>query len=688
MGGAQSNAGLERDSDVGGARATDERARSSTAKNNTVAAADGSGQQQQQDEEAEAEDELDKEQQLELSRLRQRLLRPATLLPRPLQPEHEKDHALVLDLMEFFCYAVKPEPSFFGSMTFVFDQELDEDMEGGGDGRVKPELELSVTIQKVEPGDAGSNGGGQEVPPRPRVLVTLGGPPAGVEAKGRVRVPYEQFLLIYSGKASARDIASLAMHRKVELTGFAAFMQFGLSFDYRTDTWDGYYDIKSSLGAAAAATAEATAAGGVAEVQGAEGVGTFGDGAPGGDYVLDAARLAADAASDSGDVDGGGGGGGVSPTVLFSSDGFRELERYAAVARREQEEREALEEEEKERARQEIPKAVAAAPPGDRDSDGDSGSNSPRRGGSGSGGGGGGGESSEGGGGGGWAGRVAGWVRSLPGGGVFGGSARGQGGGKSCETPLDSEEGRGKGHARREERGVPAVLSSWAVPLPSSSLSSSGLFQGGFVDHGIFPGTPLILDGSRDALGGSAIDVLWGGSSGSGGGGVSGGGGATSQRHYGGVARLPALSAASSTAAAAAAVAFIGVSTIPNYYSASAAAAAAASCASPRRRGGAGTGRRATALAAALVAVALERVVGRASTSTSPPPATAAATTTTPSSSNSTAATRQHRDQQRRRQQQCHQGIEITTSSSSSSSSSSSNNNPSRAEDVGEEHLT
>ena len=43
----------------------------------------------------------------------------------------------------------QPEPSFFGSMTFVFDQELDEDMEGGGDGRVKPELELSVTIQKV-----------------------------------------------------------------------------------------------------------------------------------------------------------------------------------------------------------------------------------------------------------------------------------------------------------------------------------------------------------------------------------------------------------------------------------------------------------------------------------------------------------------------------------------------------------
>lgn len=53
---------------------------------------------------------------------------------------------------------------------------------------------------------------------RPRVLVTLGGLPAGSEkgqAKGRVRVPYKQFLLIYSGKASARDIGNLAMQRKV-----------------------------------------------------------------------------------------------------------------------------------------------------------------------------------------------------------------------------------------------------------------------------------------------------------------------------------------------------------------------------------------------------------------------------------------------------------------------------------------
>lgn len=47
--------------------------------------------------------------------------------------------------------------------------------------------------------------------------MTLGGPPEGAlcEAKGRARVSYEQFLLIYSGKASARDIISMALKRKV-----------------------------------------------------------------------------------------------------------------------------------------------------------------------------------------------------------------------------------------------------------------------------------------------------------------------------------------------------------------------------------------------------------------------------------------------------------------------------------------
>lgn len=84
MGGAQSNAG------PGG----NKKARFSAAKNTNTTTPEEQDKEQQQ-------------QQLELAKLRQRLLRPAQLLPRPLQPEHEKDHALVLDLMEFFCFAVK-----------------------------------------------------------------------------------------------------------------------------------------------------------------------------------------------------------------------------------------------------------------------------------------------------------------------------------------------------------------------------------------------------------------------------------------------------------------------------------------------------------------------------------------------------------------------------------------------------
>lgn len=47
------------------------------------------------------------EQQRDLANLRQRLLRPASRVPSAARAEHEKDHALVLDLMEFFCYSVK-----------------------------------------------------------------------------------------------------------------------------------------------------------------------------------------------------------------------------------------------------------------------------------------------------------------------------------------------------------------------------------------------------------------------------------------------------------------------------------------------------------------------------------------------------------------------------------------------------
>ncbi|CAN0012314.1 unnamed protein product [Ectocarpus sp. 4 AP-2014] len=270
------------------------------------------------------------EQQRELAELRQRLLRPASRVPPAARVEHEKDHALVLDLMEFFCYSVKPDPSFSGSMTFVFDQELDEDMEDGswdGVARDKPELELSVTVEKVREDDE-KNGEAGNLPRnrRPRVLVTRGGPPVGAgEAKGRVRVPYKHFLLMYSGKATAKDIVRLAMRRTVELTGFAAFMQFGLSFDYSSDTWQGYYDIKASLGAASAAPG------------GEEGLS---------DEPVDTLGSADTNSIGCGGDDGEGGQGGdcgstsssAYPSVLFSSDGFRELEAIEEEAtRREQE---------------------------------------------------------------------------------------------------------------------------------------------------------------------------------------------------------------------------------------------------------------------------------------------------------------------------------------------------------------
>ena len=47
------------------------------------------------------------EKERELAQLRQRLLRPELPLPASSRAKHERDHALVLDLMEYFCYAIK-----------------------------------------------------------------------------------------------------------------------------------------------------------------------------------------------------------------------------------------------------------------------------------------------------------------------------------------------------------------------------------------------------------------------------------------------------------------------------------------------------------------------------------------------------------------------------------------------------
>lgn len=53
------------------------------------------------------EEKEQQELQRELAKLRQRLLRPALPLPAPARAEHEKDHALVLDLMEYLCFSIK-----------------------------------------------------------------------------------------------------------------------------------------------------------------------------------------------------------------------------------------------------------------------------------------------------------------------------------------------------------------------------------------------------------------------------------------------------------------------------------------------------------------------------------------------------------------------------------------------------
>ena len=251
-------------------------------------------------------------------------------------------------------------------------------------------------------------------------------------------------------------------------------MQFGFSFDYSSATWDGYYEIKSSLGGSGpgigqledqsdddASFDEGDRKDGahVARAKGgreARRTPTSGDPRPRSDHLSASEN---DDRSDSrirstspagagvgGDVDAGGG----SPLVLFSSDGFRLLERYTATAQSaanaaemsrqegEEEENEIFEEE-----------TVAAGgvdggdgggdASDDDDGDGKNGSSGPR---------GGGGGSNPGG----WGGRlkrqgrkIFGWIRSLPVGGTFGGQVSG---GQSPGSEGSEVGGRDRGRVK------------------------------------------------------------------------------------------------------------------------------------------------------------------------------------------------------------------------------------------------
>ena len=70
---------------------------------------------------------------------------------------------------------------------------------------------------------------GRDPVPRPRVVVMLGGPPPekeGVAASGtrsRVRISYDRFLLVYSGKASARDVINMGLQRKVSESSLSLY---------------------------------------------------------------------------------------------------------------------------------------------------------------------------------------------------------------------------------------------------------------------------------------------------------------------------------------------------------------------------------------------------------------------------------------------------------------------------------
>eukprot|EP00611_Tribonema_gayanum_P002098 TRINITY_DN1153_c0_g1_i1.p1 TRINITY_DN1153_c0_g1~~TRINITY_DN1153_c0_g1_i1.p1 ORF type:complete len:400 (-),score=108.43 TRINITY_DN1153_c0_g1_i1:483-1637(-) len=147
----------------------------------------------------------------------------------PSPPSREKDHVLILDLMEYFCFAVKPTTKFRGVCRFRFHAETPE---------LGEDLELDVAI--YDPEAEGE---------RPRVVVHQGAAPADAPVMTTVCVPYEQFLLIYSGHASARDISRLIWSRQIKVSGWKELAKFAYGFDYHKEVWYGMYAERDRLAA-------------------------------------------------------------------------------------------------------------------------------------------------------------------------------------------------------------------------------------------------------------------------------------------------------------------------------------------------------------------------------------------------------------------------------------------------------
>ncbi|KAH7477005.1 uncharacterized protein KRP23_7679 [Phytophthora ramorum] len=150
--------------------------------------------------------------------------------PEPPQKEREID-----EVMEFLKFSVKPSTSFGGTILFKFRDE---------DG-AEPKTTYAVEISDDRQVATRKNASASDVRPTCEVTISM-----------------DDFLWIYSGKASSSDLVKLFYAGRVAISGYAfrSVSKFAQSFDFSSDKWRSFYAWqaqKNDIGRSSSALEEA-----------------------------------------------------------------------------------------------------------------------------------------------------------------------------------------------------------------------------------------------------------------------------------------------------------------------------------------------------------------------------------------------------------------------------------------------
>ncbi|POM58273.1 hypothetical protein PHPALM_37102 [Phytophthora palmivora] len=118
--------------------------------------------------------------------------------------------------MEFLKFSVKPSTSFGGTILFKF-----KDADGA-----EPKTTYAVEISDERQVDTRKNASARDVRPTCEVTITM-----------------DDFLWIYSGKASSSDMVKLFYAGRVSISGYAfrTVSKFAQSFDFSSEKWRSFY---------------------------------------------------------------------------------------------------------------------------------------------------------------------------------------------------------------------------------------------------------------------------------------------------------------------------------------------------------------------------------------------------------------------------------------------------------------